>query len=255
MDQMLIIGLLFIVFMCIYMMYKAHHDKIIYKRIRHPKISRSDETFTIFMIADIHRRRLRAKTINKIKKPIDMVCIAGDLLERGVPLKRVEQNIALLKQWQVPIYFVWGNNDIEVNVEELIKLLQRAGVSILEDRIIPFRKGRDQLNVIGFNYYDGEEYACMQLPWQKVPNDFTILLTHKPSAYYRLPKSEKEKIDLVLAGHTHGGQIRFFNIGLYRNGGIRQHNTTTIVVTEGYGYTLLPFRLGTEADCYVLTLE
>ena len=59
-----------------------------------------------------------------------MVIIGGDLLEKGVPLDNVEKNIRQLKRLG-PVFFVWGNNDYEVDILRFDALLLNLGVNTL----------------------------------------------------------------------------------------------------------------------------
>jgi len=238
----------------LYMLYVAYHDTITYEEIISQKIHPNMESFNIFFIADIHRRHLNNQTLNKIKQPIHLVLIGGDIVERGVPLERVRRNIIQLKQWNVPAYFVWGNNDYEVNTDLFKKILLEEGVTILEDSVVSITHNNYKLNLIGFQYYQ-DMWQQPAINWGAIDDSFTILVTHKPSDFYTLQNEQKQKIDLTLAGHTHGGQIRLFGLGFYRKGGMFQDQHTTIFITEGYGYTLLPFRLQTKAECHLITLK
>lgn len=231
----------------------AHTDTITYENINNSKIPLPFSEFSIFFIADIHRRKISDKTLDKITEQVDVVFIGGDLLERNVSINKMRQNLIKLKRWKKPLYFVWGNNDLEVDRQTIETILQEEDVIILEDDIAVFEKENEKINVVGFNYYFEPNVRPM-IDWHEIDNTFTILLTHKPRAFFDLEENVKCKIDLVLAGHTHGGQIRIFGVGPYRKGGLSQYKNTNIFVTEGYGYTLLPFRLQTKAQCHIITL-
>src|SRR5699024_1110046 len=90
---------------------------------------------------------------------------------------------------------------------------------------------------------------------EKTAHDMTVLLTHKTSSFYMLNQEVKKYINLVLAGHRHGGQIRLFGFGPYHRGCMKKLNDTSILITEGYGYCLLPLRLGTNDECHVIQLR
>lgn len=237
------------------MYFLAHHDHIRYSSISHANLPVECENYTIFFIADIHRRTIQKKTMAKVPRDIDIVCIGGDLLEKGVPLHRVRRNIARLKQLHVPIYFVWGNNEEEINKILLRQLLVTEGVKILEDQIVPLCKNDTKLWLAGFQYEMFPESEKPMIKWKESAHEMTVLLTHKPSSFYLLDNVEKKHIDLVLAGHTHGGQIRLFGFGPYNRGGMDKVNNTCVFITEGYGYSLLPLRLGTRAECHVIRLQ
>jgi len=238
-----------------YMVYCAHDDHIQCDQITCSRLPNEFNSFHILLIADIHRRKLNPKTFEKWSQVPDIVCIAGDLMERGVPYGKMRSNIRVLKQWKTPVFFVWGNNDYETQPNEMIRILKQEGVIILEDEIHTLHRNQAQIKVVGFDFYFDYFDDSSQIDWSVIKDSFTILLTHNPKTYDMLENKEKAKIDLVLAGHTHGGQIRIFGIGPYTKGGLSYCNHTNMVITEGYGYSLLPFRFGTKAECHFLTLQ
>lgn len=237
------------------MVFLAHNDQIQYEEMTHEKIPAAFQGFRLFLIADIHRRRLRQHTIEKLAHPPDIVCIAGDLIERGVPLERMRDNIKILKQWKVPVYFVWGNNDYEAQPDEIIRILKEEDVIILEDDMQVIERNHAHINVLGLDFYFDHMDETILGDWSIPKDTFTILLAHKPHAFMLLDKTSKTLIDLVLSGHTHGGQIRIFGFGPYTKGGKSKFKDTILLTTEGYGYTLFPFRLGTRSECHLLTLN
>ena len=236
------------------MIWLAHHDTLTEETILSERLPNSFHDFTIFFIADIHRRKVNEQTIRQVSTTIDAVFIGGDLIERGVSFDKMINNIRTLKTLQAPIYFVWGNNDYEKPPKKMRELLELEDVIILEDTIVTINRGSENVKIIGFNYYASHDFEP-QIEWDVIDPSYTILLVHKPSTFYHLPLGKRVIFDLVLAGHTHGGQIRLFGFGLYQKGALDQIDHTTIFITEGYGYTALPFRLGTKSQCHLITLK
>ncbi len=97
----------------LYMIWLAHHDTLTKETILSERLPRNFHDFTIFFIADIHRRKVNKQTIQRVQQTVDAVFIGGDLIERGVSFDKMINNIRTLKILQAPIYFVWGNNDYE----------------------------------------------------------------------------------------------------------------------------------------------
>lgn len=233
----------------LFMIFKAHHDTIDYHTVQDKKIQTE---FNVFFISDLHRRKLSHETLASIDKKIDIIIIGGDLTEKGVPLERTRANILKLKKWNVPIYFVWGNNDYEAVPERLYQLLLNENVIVLANSNTSITINEYIICLIGLDCYYYSE-ARMDLAMAGAIGNYTILLTHSPTAFYELDDKSLETIDIVLSGHTHGGQIRFLGLGLYDKGEFTSSRGTNILVSEGYGYTRLPFRLGTKSECHVLT--
>ncbi len=236
------------------MIYRAHHDKIDYRIIVDHKLPKDFDGYRIFYISDIHRRHIEKSTIQSVTMNIDAVVIGGDLTEKYVPLKRTKRNIEILKKWGAPIYFVWGNNDYETNTARFSALLEKENVKILANSSENVKRNHAVLSFLGLDCTTYKE-ARVDLALKEATGDYYILLTHIPSSFYELDKNDQEKMNIVLAGHTHGGQIRVFGVGPYEKGSFKKYKNTSILVSEGYGYTLLPFRFGTSAECHVLTLH
>lgn len=234
------------------MFFVAHNDKLTFEIFHHDNLPNAFHDYHIFFIADVHTRLIKEETLNKVTEKIDVVLLGGDLIEKGVPFSRLQQNIVKLKRWGAPIYFVWGNNDLETIPTKIVRLLKEEHIILLEDTIETLQKGNETIQLVGFDYYRDDTIRNIQ--WEKL-HSFTILLTHAPSAYYLLNEMEQRAFHIVFAGHTHGGQIRLFNFGLYNKGGARKVNNTIVFVTEGYGYSFLPLRLQTSAQCHCITLK
>lgn len=236
------------------MVYQAHHDTIDYRTIYDKRLPVSFNDFCVFFISDIHRRNIKKYTLQSIKGEIDVIIIGGDITEKGVPLERTKRNIKKFKKWNLPIYFIWGNNDYEEHPKELFQLLVTEGVTVLANTNKNISVKGQVISLIGLDCCKYNE-ANLEVASESANGDYTILLTHDPSAFYELEDTEQQKVHTVLAGHTHGGQIRFFGLGFYQKGGLHMHHHTNVLVSEGYGYTTLPFRFGTKAECHVLIFK
>ena len=236
------------------MVYQAHHDIIDYQTIYDERLPVEFDGYRIFFISDIHRRNVNELTLRSISKNIDIVIIGGDLTEKGVPLIRTKDNIRRLKQWDVPLYFVWGNNDYEAMPKKLYMLLDQENVTILMNTNKDIKKERAIISLIGIDCCKYGE-PRLDFAWKHAKGNYFILLTHSPFAFTRLDPITQNKIHTVLSGHTHGGQIRIFGIGPYKRGGLKKIQHTNVFVSEGYGYSKLPLRLGTKAECHVLLFK
>jgi|SRR5699024_6021532 len=251
---MIYVTLLLLLLFIFYMVFKAHHDTIDYRTIYDHRLPIDFDNYKIFFITDIHRRTIHEKTLKQIKTQIDLVLIGGDLTEKGVPFPRTRCNLQKLQKLGAPIYFVWGNNDYEVSINMLKDILNDEDVTSLNDTHINIVRNGKVISLFGFDD-DEDNDDRQQISWDNVKGDYFILLTHKPSSFYQLTTEKRKRFQTVFAGHTHGGQIRLFGLGFYEKGGLKTYQDTNIFISEGYGYTFLPFRLQTNAECHVITLK
>ncbi|WHX39140.1 metallophosphoesterase family protein [Mesobacillus sp. AQ2] len=244
--------LLFGGFLLLYMYRQAFEDRVLKQEIRLKDFPASFGTVRIFFISDIHKRIISDSIINEVKGKPDLVIIGGDLAEKGVSLERISANLEKLKTVG-PVFFVWGNNDYEFNSHELDSLLYHSGVKVLDNTAVKFEsEAGDILYLLGIDDF-GLGKSRLDLAVRDAEEEgFRILVSHNPAIANSL-KSEDE-ISLLLSGHTHGGQIRIFGFGPYELGGIKKKNGTTVLTSNGYGTTGVPFRLGAKAETHLITL-
>lgn len=205
---------------------------------------------TIFFISDIHRRSVSRKIIDKAKGRADIVIIGGDLTEKGVPFTRVRSNLQKLIEIG-PVYFIWGNNDYEVDIKKLDDLFLELDVTVLKNNSAYLPKFNNRIILIGTDYADSSESMRAILYSIRDPL-FRIVLSHNPALADKV--TVEDKVPLILSGHTHGGQIRIFGLGPYSKGGIKKYPWTTLLVSNGYGTSLLPLRLGVPAETHLITI-
>jgi predicted MPP superfamily phosphohydrolase len=195
------------------------------------------------------------------RKP-DLVVISGDLLThpRGEPMLR-----RLVRVLPRPVFAVLGNHDIALSRDPQarrsdLRELEPATLLRDEGRLVELRgrsvwiAGADpRLIVRGRPRLDPNRLAREA--------DFSLLLCHYPRV---LDQLEAGRFDLVLAGHTHdgqialpfpGGKVRFahptarFNAGVYRSAAATMH------VSAGLGTTFVPFRFGARPEATQLVLR
>ncbi|MDQ0213722.1 putative MPP superfamily phosphohydrolase [Oikeobacillus pervagus] len=236
----------------LYMWKEAFRNVVVFDHVYVPSLP-SENPVRLFFISDIHRRVIHPSIIQKMKDNVDVIIIGGDLAEKGVPLERIQHNVRKLSSI-APVFFVWGNNDYEVDVLELKKILMEENVTILKNTSITFPlTGGKRIRLIGVDDLSNGN-ADKNLAFKEVvPTDFNILISHNP--YFIKKLQTTDPIHLMLSGHTHGGQIRLFGLGLYEKGGWFQHHQTKYFVSNGYGTTALPLRFGAKAETHLITIS
>ncbi|RHW41222.1 metallophosphoesterase [Neobacillus notoginsengisoli] len=237
----------------IYMGFLAFEENILEQELRFSNFPKSFGTLKIFFISDIHKRKLSEQFISKAKGKADIVIIGGDLKEKGVPIKRVKENVEMLNTIG-PVYFVWGNNDYEGDYRELDALLLDLKVKILDNTAALFEsKTGDKLTLLGVDDVGLEKDRLDFALSDAERGWFTILASHNPKIIEKI--TPEDNISLVLSGHTHGGQIRIFGFGPYKKGGIEERGGTILLTSNGYGTTGIPFRLGARAESHLLSIR
>lgn len=235
------------------MLWEAFLNRVLVQEITFPDFPASFGQLSVFFISDIHRRIISDKIIEKVSGKADIVIIGGDLTEKGVPMKRVQKNIEKLKSLG-PVYFVWGNNDYEIDFHDLDALLLERGVKVLDNTAVTFESERgEKISLLGVDDLNQDRDRIDLALMDAEKNSFKILACHYPSIVDKiLPEYE---IRLVLSGHTHGGQIHLLGYSPYERGTLKKGKNTTILISNGYGTTAVPLRLGAPAECHLLILK
>jgi predicted MPP superfamily phosphohydrolase len=239
--------------MVIIMLFKAKGNRLTKHTLVFDDFPKSFGTFRIFFISDIHRRTISKKLLDMVPNSINLVVIGGDLTEAGVPFQTVEQNINVLKKI-APVYFVFGNNDYEVGKNKLEYLLTKHGITILNNSFATITsKTGEKLILLGVEDMS-EDRDRLDLTLEHLPEgDFRLLISHNPDIYYKVMKTDN--ISLILSGHTHGGQIRLFGLGLYKKGKLHNLKKASLLISNGYGTSGVPLRLGAPAEAHYIQLK
>jgi predicted MPP superfamily phosphohydrolase len=150
----------------------------------------------------------------------------------------------LVSQLHAPL----GIYAVNGNVEEpwmMPLLFKKQDIHILNDEVVRIPELGEHFTIIGLSYVDQtvDEMTLNRLMQKVQPDDFTLLLYHKPDLAYA---ARDCGIDLYLTGHTHGGQVRLPIIGaLYTNSiygktfemGLYHLGAMTMYVNRGLGMT------------------
>lgn len=130
--------------------------------------------------------------INELKP--DFACFTGDLIEHA---RHLPDAVDVLRGLKVPLYAVPGNHDLRsrARLELLEEVCVATGGAWLPNRQVSLADGAVEL--IGIER--------LPVKFQIRPDAFNLLLVHYPAWSRQL---RGQQCDLILAGHTHGGQVR-----------------------------------------------
>ncbi|RAP76416.1 metallophosphoesterase [Paenibacillus montanisoli] len=233
---------------------------------------------TLLLITDIHRRLVSDEEIERITAAggADLVLIGGDLRERRVPLARSRGNIKQLARI-APIYMVFGNHDYDEDMRPFEVMLreERVGLLVNESVILEQRDGsRIRLAGVDDPRTEKDRLDLALSETEELGGDgkpFTILLAHDPILAKRMNDGQKQEVDLILSGHTHGGQIKLPIIGpVWRGTNYSGYSSgwfdcpprekagakgPRLFVSNGFGTSRLPIRLGAPAQFHRITLR
>jgi uncharacterized protein len=194
--------------------------------------------------------------------------VTGDFISAaGDPLEACIRQLARVKA-DAGMFGCLGNHERYARAEtQAAVLAAQAGIPILRDRAQLLRWGNSVLNVAGVDYQRGSSKDRYLLGAQRLvyPEGFNVLLSHNPDVF---PVAARQGYDLLLSGHTHGGQVTFeildesinparyftpYISGLYR---LRPDDTSTAAyVTPGIGTIGIPARIGAPPEISLLTLR
>lgn len=191
----------------------------------------------------------------------DLAVITGDLITTAWdPLDRC---LLELKRLRAPagIWGCMGNHERYAHAEAYTQQqAKRLGMQFLRYEASSLSFGRARMNLVGVDYQPFRDPYLEGVEQLASLGSFNVLLSHNPDVF---PTAEQKGFELILAGHTHGGQInveilgqnlnltRFFTPytkGLY-NGAV-----SSVYVNCGLGTIGMPARLGARPEIALLRL-
>lgn len=192
--------------------------------------SKISSTIRIVHLSDLHNQEFGNRNDNLIKKikgeNPDLICVTGDLLNKDEKNVDIATNLISNLAKDYPVYVSLGNHELEykyTSSEELIRTLEKYGAVVLEFGYQDINIKGERIRIGGLYGYDLPETndACREdetkfLSEFQKSEDYKLLLTHMPFGWYQAGSLDYWDVDLVLTGHTHGGQVRIpFIGGLY----------------------------------------
>ena len=175
--------------------------------VRSAKIPARFHGFSILHISDLHFD-LSQKAIRALHRLLptlnyDICVLTGDYRGQtfGPYKPSVEAMASLCKLINKPLYGVLGNHD----TIQMLPALEEMGIRMLLNESVMLNRDSDQIFLAGvgdahFYRADNLERAATGIP----PDEFSVLLSHTPEIYQQAAHAQ---FDLMLSGHTHGGQI------------------------------------------------
>jgi predicted MPP superfamily phosphohydrolase len=226
----------------------------------------------IAVLSDIHvddwfitEKKIRSIVERTNQLQPDLIVILGDYMSGdGWVTTRVEPEVfgPMLKDLRAPlgVYSVLGNHDWWTGGMRVRRGLEQNGIKVLENEAAQVDARGTSLWLVGF--------ADLWTRPQRVNETVALVpegqpligLTHNPDIFPHVP----ERVQLLVAGHTHGGQVRFPIIGpviessdygeRWARGYVFDYNHH-LYVTTGIGTSIMPVRFGLPPEIVLLTLR
>lgn len=221
----------------------------------------------IIQISDLHFQELSsvhksiAKKINS-KKP-DLIFFTGDSIDNSKNTKALNDFLKLIDQ-SITKFAITGNWEYwgGVNLAELNQVYSKNNCALLinENRKILIKNR--SLSIIGVDDFVGGNADFMKAIHNLKQTETNIVLSHCPEHRDIISKQKGSlNIDLVLSGHTHGGQIAFLGFAPFKPNGSGKYlkgwykdTEPYMYVSKGIGTSILPIRFGARAEVVEIDL-
>jgi len=231
----------------------------------------SFDGFTVCQITDVHHSLIvgldfveRAVRLANSLDP-DLIVLTGDYIDMDREyMAPVMESLSGLKA-RHGVLSILGNHDYFIGKDYSKDVIRSHNIPLLENSHVMIEKGRGAICVAGvldFLEDRPDAKAALTGAGRDVPR---ILLAHHPDYSEHLP--EDERIDLVLSGHTHGGQVRLpygiapivpSRYGQKYSGGLvrlTRSEGTRVYVSRGVGVVSIPVRINCPPEITRITLR
>jgi uncharacterized protein len=227
--------------------------------------------FSIGMVSDIHSGKFMSKedmadyvtAVNALKT--DAIMLPGDFVTSKIEEVYPFADAFSLLKAPHGVYACLGNHDYYAGADPVSKEVVDCGITLLRDRSVSIKKGSAEITVAGVEDVGWNQEPRKNLDralQQRSDGSPVILLCHKP---YYLDLAAEHHIDLMLSGHTHGGQFVLSRIGgfvvapatLFSKyvAGLYRKDGSQLYVTRGIGTVGVPFRFNCPPEITKIVLK
>jgi predicted MPP superfamily phosphohydrolase len=235
--------------------------------VRLPRLPSAFDGYRILHMSDVHvgpmvppERVVRwVEKANRLEP--DLVALTGDYIVTGTEYHRAAASALSGLHAKDGVFASMGNHDYFGDGEAMARALCEAGLTVLRNRGLVIRRQGSELYLAGVDDTWSELADVPAAMAGRPAGAATVLLAHDPDL---LPEAARHGVDLMLSGHTHGGQIGIPLLAKQLNfsrpitrltAGIYREARTTLYVTRGVGTTFIPLRVGVPPELAVIVLR
>ncbi len=221
--------------------------------VRRLRLGPGEPACRLAFFTDLHHKGDRTylervvRRLNALRP--DLVCFGGDLVEEA---EHLEEALEGLREIQAPLYGVPGNHDYWSGADfaQIERAFEATGGEWMLDRTVRLRSV--PVEVLG---YTCRRPGCLQ----PGPGVARVALIHYPAWF---PNLGPQRFDAILAGHSHGGQVRLpfvgalikpFGVGEYELG-LYATPVGPLYVGAGIGWFYLPVRFRCRPEITLIEL-
>ena len=243
-----------IVLFLVYSHYEYRHIKIRTIEIKSKDIPEEFNRKRVLFVADFqydtmarYNKRQQKKAIEMINaQKKDMILLGGDYAtwEKNIP--KFYEDAKDIKIPELGVYAIYGNHEYP-GEKETAENMKKLGFNLLVNENKKITINNENIYIAGVtDLWHGKPDAKKALEGLK-REDFVLFLTHNPEYFEEMTEDEKQKADITLAGHTHGGQVTFFGKIIMSaikdkkkyGYGMKEYNGHKIYITSGLGGAFL----------------
>lgn len=224
------------------------------------------EGLTIAQLSDVHHSSfMSAERIAEIVAEVnalgaDAIVLTGDYVSYSpYYIAGAAETLGRLRA-PLGVFAVLGNHDFWNNADEMTHALEREGIAVLRNAHTRVDLRGESVLLAGIDDLTVRAADLDRALRGADPREVRVLLSHNPGIVRR---AALRAVDLVLSGHTHGGQVRVPIIGapsVYGKpkalvSGLARLGGTQIYVNRGLGTVIVPVRVGSVPEVTVFTLS
>lgn len=241
---------------------------LVRRTVHIPELPEEWNGLKIVLMSDFHASRSKAdqKLIRRAvelanRQNADLILLLGDFLNgrkesHAMPMEKFFPMLRSLNA-KYGVYAVFGNHDRWIGSRKIRRYLEENGIRVLENKAVTFERDGKRLHLAGL----AESRPQTHLRFVKrMPEEPLIVMMHYPDNYLKIVSDSI----LLVAGHTHGGQVKLPLLGRpgipsrhgqrFAYGLIEEVPGKKMIVTSGIGTSMLRVRFSCPPEVVVLTL-